>query len=211
MDYWKLVLEGMAFGLFLALTLGPIFIALTRTSIEQGGREGMIVASGVWVSDFIIITLGYLFISSIRETVESATFKFWLEVSGGLVLILFGVGMLIKKTELNFSSQKITVKGFMSLWNRGFLVNTVNPFTFLFWLSVISTYVVGRKIGQSEALVFLGTIMLTIMLSDSAKVWLAKLIRKRLKLRHVFLFNKIAGIGLCLFGIFLIIKVNYNL
>ena len=58
----SLILEGIMLGCLLAVSLGPIFIALTQTSIEKGVLPGLTVGSGIWISDFIFVYVFYNFI-----------------------------------------------------------------------------------------------------------------------------------------------------
>jgi len=200
----QFILEGLLFGLFLSLSLGPIFIALTQTAVEKGGRAGMTVGLGVWISDILIVFFTYLFIKRISATVESESFQFWLGMAGGIVMILFGLGSIFKRVELDLNQRKHLYKDYLGFWLKGFLVNTINPFTFLFWLSTISTYIIGRKINNTEAMIFLGSILCMIVFSDSVKVILAKSIRTKLKSSHIQRFSQVAGVGLFCFGLYLI-------
>lgn len=203
----QFILEGLLFGLFLSISLGPIFIALTQTAVEKGGRAGMTVGLGVWISDFLIVGLTFFFIKRISSTIESESFQFWLGMAGGIVMILFGLGSIMKKVDLDLNERKHEYKDYLGFGLKGFLVNTVNPFTFLFWLSTISTYIIGRKINNTEATIFLGSILFMIIFSDSLKVILAKSIRSKLQSKHIEAFSKVAGVGLFCFGLYLIYQV----
>jgi len=200
------VIEGILFGLMLAIMLGPIFIALTQTSLEKGARAGMLVALGVWISDLIIVFLAYTFINSISDTIESDDFKFYLGLSGGIVLFFFGFIAFFKSVDLDVQQKKHSYKNLFGYWLKGFLVNTINPFTFIFWLGVISTYVIGRNISVTNTWIFLSTIIITIVITDALKVIGAKALRNVLSKNHIRLFSKISGVGLMIFGVFLIIR-----
>jgi len=166
-------IEGILFGLMLAVMVGPIFIAITQTSMEKGILAGMLVSLGEWVSDIIIIALAYFFIKAIIE----------------------------------IQKKKHTYKNLLGFWLKGFLVNTINPFTFIFWIGVISTYVIGRNATGSEAFTFLGAILATIVIMDVIKVYGAKAIRKKLSPSNLFWFSKLSGVGLAAFGLYLIYQV----
>ena len=200
----QFIIEGLGLGLFLSISLGPIFIALTQTAVERGGKAGMTVGLGVWISDFLIVFLTFLFIKKLSTTIESESFQFWMGMAGGIVMIFFGLGSIIKKVELDMDQKKHEYKDYLGFWLKGFLVNTINPFTFLFWLTTISTYIIGRKINNTEATIFLSSILFMIIASDSLKVILAKTIRTKLKAIHIQRFSQVAGIGLLSFGIYLI-------
>jgi len=200
----QFILEGLFFGLILSISLGPIFIALTQTAIEKGGSAGITVASGVWISDIIIVGLFYFFISRISSTVESDAFQFWIALIGGLFLMVFGFVSFFRKVELDYTVRKHIYKDYIGFWLKGFLINTLNPFTFIFWLTTISTYVIARNISNSEASLFLGAILFMIILSDSIKVFLAKIIKSKLRPKHIESLGKIAGVALFFFGAYLI-------
>lgn len=199
----SLILEGLTFGLLLAASLGPIFIALTQTSIEKGTIPGLTVGLGIWISDILIVVLLYKFVDSIKSTIESPSFNFWMGISGALVLFLFGAILLIKKPSLEYSNLKFSRSDYAGFWLKGFLINTINPFTFVFWMGVISTYVIGRKMGAGDLWILLSTIIIVIILSDTAKVYLAHFLKKWLTPKHINMVANISGIILIIFGIFL--------
>lgn len=201
-------IQGVVAGLLLAILLGPIFIAITETSIQHGGEEGMAVGLGIWISDLIIIIACYLFVRALNNVINSSDFKIILGLSGGVIMILFGIGSWFKQIDLNAPKKKMTVKSFSGFFMKGFLVNTINPFTFIFWISVISSYVIGKKVSNTDVIIFLVAILLTIIITDSLKVFLAKSLRKFLQDGHIRWFSRIAGIGMMLGGLYLFFEVS---
>jgi len=202
----SLILQGVILGLTLAILLGPIFVTLTQIAIEKGARAGLVASSGVWISDFLIITICYLFVQKVNTLVQDVTFTYWAGLIGGFILIVFGIGAFLNKSKLEFNKSQHSTNDYISFWTKGFLVNTVNPFTFIFWIGVISTNVIKAKVTNAEAIMFFSTIMFVIICTDTCKVLLAKKIRKKLKQEHFSIFTKIAGIGLILFGISFLVR-----
>lgn len=200
------ILEGIGYGLTLAILLGPIFITLTQSAIERGQKAGFSVAFGVWVSDLLFIILTYLFIQRISNIVEGESFTLYVGIIGGIILILFGVYAFLKKTEAIKGVEISGAKSYIHFFSKGFAVNTFNPFSFVFWISVISTYILGEGLSRGAAAQFLGGIFFTIVVTDILKVFLAQVLRKRLNLKYLSLINKIAGAALAIFGIILIIR-----
>lgn len=201
------VLEGLLFGLGLAVSLGPIFIALTQTSIEKGIMPGMTVGAGIWVSDIILVALFYKFIYEIRTSIEGAGFEFWMGISGAVILIGFGLFMILKKPVLDYSEQKYNYRNYIGFWLKGFLINTINPFTFFFWMGVISSYVIGRNIEHNQAMVLLSTILTVIVLSDAGKVLLANWLKHWLTPAHIVKVSNFSGFVLLAFGLFMAYRV----
>jgi len=203
----SIFIEGLLSGLLLACSLGPIFIALTQTSLEKGIKPGMTVGSGIWFSDILIVYLAYKFINKIQFTIESPSFIFWMGISGAIILILFGAVLLFKKPKLEYENIKIKKSDYLGFWLKGFLVNTLNPFTLVFWTGVISTYMIGRKTNDGQMLLLLTTIISVIVLSDMFKVLLAHSLKKFLTPKHINLISNVSGIILIVFGLFWAYKV----
>lgn len=200
------IIEGILFGLTLTILLGPIFIVLVQCSLERGARAGIIAGTGIWTSDVLIVLLSLYFIKRISPYVQSKGFIFWMGLTGGIVLITVGMVTIMRKPKIEFGKKRITASGVLDYWTRGFVVNTFNPFTFVFWLSVISSFIVTRQLTTLESSLFLGSIIGTIVITDSLKVVLAKLIRNRIDEKLLALINKIAGTALIIFGFILLIR-----
>ena len=202
------IIEGFVLGLGLAILVGPLLIALTQTAIEQGARAGLLVALGIWISDILVITGSYLFIRELADLEADRNFVFWMGLIGGFILIVFGLGTMANSDRDVPVRQNITARHALGLISKGFLVNTINPFTFFFWISTISTYLIGRKADTSQTFAFLTAIMIMIMCTDSLKVFGAKMIRHKLQSAHLKKLNQIAGLLLVGFGLFLLFRVR---
>lgn len=207
-----LFLEGLGFGLILAISLGPIFIVTIQTALSNGKKAGFIVTSGVWLSDLIFISASYFFISKIDHIVRGEGFEFWMSIVGGIILCLFGIVSFLKKSKFNKEqlNKKTSLKSISAYFAKGFLVNTVNPFTFIFWLGIMSTNVIGRNLSVEDSIHFLSAILISIVLSDCIKVLLADWIRTRMNQFYFNLVTKIAGIGLFVIGLYLLYQGLVN-
>lgn len=205
-------IEGLYFGLILCFLLGPIFFALIQAGIEQGFRAGLVIGFGVWISDFLFIVTVYWGISYISAITAWEGFALTLGIAGGIILVAVGLGTLLTAPPNIHTSKDVLAQSsisYVGLWIKGFLINTINPFTFFFWISVSTTVVVKDSFDSSAALSFFSGILLMIVLTDILKVALAKVIRKYLKQIHVIWLRRITGIALLLFGIGLMLRVIF--
>lgn len=206
----QFIAEGLLLGLTLAILIGPIFVSLTQTGMQYGLKAGIAVGTGVWVSDVLVISAAYLFIHQLNEVVHNSDFHFWMGMSGGLILIATGLYTFLK-TNIEVNEEiAISSKTYFGYFTKGFLVNFINPFTFIFWIGVMSTNVIGRNINGLQTILLFGSILLTIIFTDTLKVVLAKLIRNRIKGHYVILINRIAGIALIFFGILLVFRTSFT-
>lgn len=204
------IAEGIILGLTLTILLGPIFIALTQTGIQNGIKAGISVGTGIWTSDLIVIFLGWFFIRQIDSIANDPLFQKWMGVFGGLVLIIFGIVSILNQHQTDEETKAFSAKSYFGYFTKGFAVNFFNPFTFVFWIGVMSTYVIGKGITGWQTFLVFCSIMVTIMTTDSLKVVLAKIIRNKMTHHHVILFSRVAGVVLILFGIILLIRTNVS-
>ncbi len=203
------LIEGIGWGLFLTVLVGPIFFALIQAGIEYGFRAGITLGLGIWVSDSLFICLMLYGFTYIQEVVALDGFERWVGFIGGVILMLFGIGTFLSKPpHINYEGQlNIEKKNpYLALFTKGFLVNTVNPFTVAFWLGIMGN-LGGKTIwGTNEYWLFFAGIIVTIVITDSLKVMGAKQIRKKLKQEHLVITRKATGIILFIFGVALIAR-----
>lgn len=205
------LLQGIQTGLVLCIMLGPIFFALIQAGVERGMRAGLMVGLGIWISDLLFILAIFFGASYIVAITEWEGFKATFGAVGGLILIGFGIGMMVTKSPqlptIGEGRQEIGAKTYLGLWIKGFLVNTINPFTFFFWLSVMSLILLEEDSTDSYANLFFIGVMGTIILTDTLKVALAKFIRRYMTNRHIHILRLVSGGALVVFGIAMMVRV----
>ena len=216
--------DGVWLGLGLSILAGPILFALIQTSIEYGFRRGATVGLGIWLSDLLFILFTFSSVAIITALTSWAGFELTLGILGGIALMGFGIGMILAKapvipafeqlnTTLTATSKAgspasfFKIPSYLSLFFKGFAINTFNPFTVFFWMGVTTTMVAGNDLNSTEAGWFYGGVLGTVVLTDALKCWLAKLIRPLLKAKYVLLLRRASGAILFLFGLVLLVRV----
>lgn len=198
--------DGILLGLSLAILLGPIFVVLIDTSMRYGARAGLYVGSGIWISDLLFIMVTYFFVNEVSDLIKDDSLQFWVGIGGGIFLIGIGLLKIIRRNAFqNLKTLPSSLRNW-SYFGKGFIINTFNPFTFVFWFGVM-----GAKFFQSPekplgVMITCATILLVIMGTDSAKVLGAKWISSRLNHRFIPKINVMAGILLIAGGCVLLGK-----
>jgi threonine/homoserine/homoserine lactone efflux protein len=203
--------NGMLLGVMLSILVGPLLLTLVQVSLEQGARAGLTVGAGIWFSDFLFIFLSYFGVSKVADLIEWSGFEPLVGTIGGLVLLLFGAGMFLtagrESSEARQAPAGVRYTSYGSLWLTGFLINTVNPFTVFFWAGVAGTLLASDGDTELRANWFYGGLMGVVMTTDSAKVVLAKLVRRWLKPLYIRRSRRVAGAILFVFGLVMIGRV----
>lgn len=203
----ELFLQGIFIGLTLSFLAGPILFLLLQTGIQEGFRAGLMVGLGEWISDILFILFSYYAMNHLLRISESPYFSNILGLGGGIVLISFGIGTLMKKSDKKPDSEYVRTASYGKLFFKGFSINTFNPFTIFFWLGVTSTLVVNSDWQGGSAFTFYSGIIGTIIVLDVVKVYSAKKLRNIMTFNRLNIVQKIIGIALIFFGAALIVRV----
>lgn len=198
--------EGIILGLTVAIIIGPAMIALIQTSIKHGVWRGVYLALGIFSSDLTIVVGSYFGASQILGNPKS---HLVLGIIGGSILLLFGIGTLIRKvseTETVEAIPEIIVKrrGFFAYYAKGFFLNLANPSIWFFWIT--SVVAINASYGGNNvklAFFFAGTLIM-VLLTDIAKAILANKIRTAISPQVKIWINRIAGILFLIIGLFVI-------
>ncbi len=201
-------LEGTVLGFSLALLFGfgPAFFALIQTGIHRGFWPGVLLASGIFLNDFIIVLVSLYGATSIFKDTENYQI---MGVIGGFLLIIFGIITYLKKTNVDESdNQDLDIKSPHPLIyiGKGFLLNAANPFVWIFWLSIVVGMTARFGAQKGDLVLFFAGTLTVVFTTDVIKTFAASKLKKFATQKFLIIINKIAGIAISAFGVFLIIR-----
>ncbi|HLI93761.1 MAG TPA: LysE family transporter [Puia sp.] len=198
------VLKGLALGLVLAMSVGPVIFTIIKQSLNNGHPGGFSFVAGVWISDILLVTISNTLtalVSSLQE--HSAAIAY----GGGGFLIAMGIYFVFfKKTvvagDALTSEGRFRKRDMARIFASGFIINTLNPGVILFWLGNATALSVSHTLKQR--IVIFAVCLLINMGADVGKVMAAGTLGRKLTVRTLSIINKIAGTILIGFGIALI-------
>lgn len=201
------LIEGIALGLTLDLFFGfgPAFFAEIQTGIHRGFYKGFILALGVFLNDLLLVGLSIIGAHVIMNTMHKYQI---LGVVGGVILILFGIFTYRDKIEITGEDEDININEphVLMYMLKGFLLNIANPFVWLFWPTVVLGVATPFMNTTQDIVFFFSGTLLMFLLVDTTKVFLASRIKNYITDKVLHLINKVAGVGLFVFGIVLVIR-----
>jgi threonine/homoserine/homoserine lactone efflux protein len=200
--------EGLILGFTLAFLFGfgPALFALIQTSIHRGLWAGFQLAFGIFLSDATLVTLCLL--GALQIINETPTNQLAFGIITGVILIIFGLVTFTRKVKIADDSDGEESKppSPITMVLKGFFLNFTNPFVWLFWILWVTT-ITSNYMGETKSVVVLfATTLLVILSTDMLKVFGAYKIKKYVTPRFIQWINWIAGAGLCVFGVFMLIR-----
>jgi len=115
------LLKGLAIGLLLVISVGPLIFTIIKQSINNGHSGGFSFVAGVWLSDVIWAILANAFSALVSELLS---LKKEIGFVGGVFLIAMGVYYLFfKKIKDIQETLNISAGTHVRLFSSGFFIN----------------------------------------------------------------------------------------
>lgn len=199
MGFFHVITQGILFGCTLSFMVGPAFFSLLQTSITHGFKAGANLAFGISCSDIIMVFISWFGLSSLFASEKA---QLIIGLIGGTIIILFGIYNFTKKQVVQPTRdiEKIKTKFHFKFFAKGFIFNVANPGVWIYWLLPIS---VASSYDTNEQILFLAFILITVLLMDIVKCAIANELKNFLTIKVVTVINKVVGVILILFGIYL--------
>ena len=196
------LLKGLTLGLLLSISVGPVIFSIIKQSLNNGHRGGLAFIIGVSISDIALVLVSNVFTELFTSINEHRQI---IGIVGSLFLIGVGVYFLFfKKVKVDEGGKqvfKFRKRDYIKIVVSGFLMNTLNPAVFIFWLSTSTAFIIHTI---NERLTIFITCLIFVFTADFAKVMLAHKIRSRLTVHNIHIINRVNGIILIGFGLVLI-------
>ena len=214
------IVGGIALSLF--FSFGPAFFSQLQASIHYGFRNAVPFAYGVSTSDVLIVALLLLISDHIPpdDLVELFNNR-WIIYVGAAVVASFGFYTMFLKTRhatetkdtdrIDYHNMQLPSRS--SVYLRGVALNFFNPVIWLYWATLITIFICGEEqFSIVERCTFFAGVLITTLSMDILKCKLASLLQRLITFRFLKIFNKIVGIILIGFAVFMVVSTSgyYN-
>ena len=197
------ILMAIPLGILLCFLIGPVFFVVLETAATKGIRAAIVFDLGVITADLIFIAIAifssYRLINSIKD--EPALYIF-----GGLIMVTYGLISFIKLNKasktINDSIELEFIRNdYKSLYFKGFILNFINVGVLGFWLLVALTFGPILELKTSRLVVFFTSVIITYLLIDLVKMFLAKKLKNKMTPLNILKIKKLTSILLIVFGL----------
>ena len=197
------VLAALPLGIFLAFLFGPVFFVLLETAAIKGFRAAFSLDVGVILADLVFITIAYFSTTKLLERLKDDPALF---IFGGMILTTYGLMSFMQTKKVLQTDdetpeiRKLGKSDYLDLCAKGFLLNFINIGVLGFWLGVIIVFGPKMDMEPDRISVFLGSVLVTYLIVDIAKILLAKKLNRKLTPNRIYVMKKGISILLIIFG-----------
>ena len=99
------LLKGLAMGLLLSLSMGPVIFSIIRQSLTNGHKGGFLFVAGVSVSDITLVLICNLFSALFQSAL---THEVIIGTAGSIFLIIMGgYNIFFKKAAAGIDGNRL--------------------------------------------------------------------------------------------------------
>lgn len=196
--FWKGLLIGLIFG----VPAGAIGALTIGRTLEKGFAAGFLTGMGSTAADLIYACAGVFGITVVADFLSAR--QTMLQVTGGILILLFGFGILCKKEPVTVQNESKGTLAFCFL--SAFTTALVNPITAFSFMAAFAAFGIhgGLSVEQGVVLIIgilIGTLCWWLMLSGITAYF-----RDRITGKIYRWLNCILGCLMTGFGIVMIIQ-----
>ena len=196
------LLKGITLGIWLSLSVGPVLFSIIKQSLNNGHKGGLAFVLGVSLSDISLVLVSTVFTQLFTKL---TSYMVEIGIAGCIFLVSLGIYyFFFKKIKVSDATQpafQFRKRDYAKIFASGFLMNTLNPAVFLFWIAA-STGTIEHT--TRERFVIFITCLAFVLGSDIIKVLLAGKIRNRLTPRNIHIIGRVNGLILIVLGLLII-------
>lgn len=204
------VFKGMIIGIIASAPMGPVGILCVQRTLNKGRWYGFVTGVGAAVSDMLYAGITVLGMSFVTDFVADPTYRFYLQVIGSLVLLVFGF-----YTYRNDPLKKMRQSGKQTgtLWYNGwtaFLVTLSNPLIIILFGALVAQFAFAPSNPFDMAVGFL-SIAGGALLWWYGLTWLIDKIRAKFDAGGIRIINQIIGAVVMLVSVIILLGTVTNL
>ena len=204
MRYLELLLRGALAGLALSAPVGPVNILCISRTLAKGRMAGLVSGLGAAAADTVYgaiagFSISYIIALLVRE-------EFWINLVGGILLLFIGVYYYFRRPG---SIEGQANESAHSQFVTSFLLCLTNPTLVLSYLAVLASLGMGGLQERSLTFVVVAGIFCGAMARWILLAFVTSLFRSRFNDGSMVWMNRIAGMAIGGFGIFVLITSHY--
>ncbi len=197
----EIIITGIIIGISVSAPLGPIGALCLQRTLNRGRFVGFMSGLGASTADTLYAIIAGFGVSIIANFLD--TYQYYFRLGGGIILLAMGIQLFMKNPikEFRNAAPKGTLFGYFF---STFFLTISNPLTIIFFGAAFATFISTDS--------FINTSLLVTSVFAGAIIWwfilisITNIFRKRIRLRNLFVLNKITGIVIVIFSIVAIVS-----
>jgi threonine/homoserine/homoserine lactone efflux protein len=200
-----IIFDGLKFGIFMQLAIGPLAIMVLNTSTQLGYINGLILMAGIIIIDMLYMFLACMGVSGLLQKEKLQTI---LKILGSIILLTFGINNILSIFNISiFPKTDLQRYSYANLFLQGIILTASNPLTIIFLGGIFTSRIIEKNYSIKNVFIFASGCIMARISFLVALVLMGSIIHTFLPIQVLKILNVIVGIIIIYFGIKLIKKI----
>lgn len=211
-NFLDIIIKGMMVGIICSAPMGPIGVLCVQRTLNKGRWYGFVTGLGATLSDVIYALITGFGMSFVMELIDNPQNKFFLQISGSILLFCFGVYCFKTDPRKNMHRGKKNQKGtLLNNFITAFIVTFSNPLIIFLFLATFAQF--AFVIPDHPLEMSLGYISIAggAILWWYGLTWLIDKVKDFFSVNGIVIINKIIGTIVMVFSFAIFIGTAFNL
>lgn len=189
-----------------SVPVGPVAVLCIQRTLNKGFRSGFVSSVGAASADVIyaaIAGFGVTFVANILND-----YQFYIRILGGIFLTFVGIRIFLSNPATQIRKVRQQGNNYYRDFFTSFLVTISNPITVIaFGLIFADFNMISDDSGNFPIFILIISVFSGALLWWLFLVSIVTIFKKRIRLRNILWINRITGVFIVLFAIYIIISV----
>ena len=205
------IFKGLIIGILASAPMGPVGILCVQRTLNKGRWYGFVTGIGATASDLFYALITGFGMSFVMDLINNAQNRFILQITGSIMLLIFGVLSFRSNPTRNMHHSGTTKGTYIHNGVTAFLVTLSNPLIILLFMACfaqLAFILPGRPVEMC-----IGYLSLVggALLWWYGLTWLVDKIRNIFEDYGIILINKVIGTIVIIFSVIVLLGTVFNL
>ena len=210
-DILGMILKGVLIGIIASAPMGPVGVLCIQRTLNKGRWYGFVTGMGAALSDIIYAMLTGLGMSFIMDLITNPTNKFWLQISGSVILLCFGLYCFKANPTRNLHKSGNKKGSLLHNAITAFFVTLSNPLIIFLFMGTFAQFAFVVPNRPFEMTLGYISIVIGALLWWFGLTWLVNKIRGKFDDNGILIINKVIGSLVITFSLLVLIGTIFNL
>lgn len=202
-SYFYFFIKGLITGITIATIGGPVGILCVRRTLSQGISSGVALGIGAALADALFGSISGFGLTAISDFLTHH--KQIINIIGSCFLIILGITTFFESTQKTVVSSSGLKKDFLKNLSTSFFITITNPATIIFFAAISVSLGIGLNNYTAASTMVSGIFFGSLIWFSSLSMFVS-LFKTKITENQLLFINKIFGLGLLGFGLFVGLK-----
>ena len=210
-DILDIILKGIAIGICASAPMGPVGVLCVQRTLNKGRWYGFATGIGAAASDLIYALITGLGMSFVMDLITNAQNKFFLQITGSILLLGFGIYCWRTNPTKNMHMSGHKKGSLTHNAVTAFFVTFSNPLIIFLFLALFAQLAFVIPNHPFEMCIGFLSIVFGALLWWYGLTWLINSIREKFDNNGIVIINKIIGSLVIVFSVAALVGTIFNL